>query len=79
MADENHDLLDSLIDIQSDWNAVSNPLDTVLGMFAADPEQAKPFNPGDYKFRPRANTIPCTRCMTQDEGTCSARGCHYYR
>ncbi|MDY4523342.1 MAG: 4Fe-4S binding protein [Atopobium sp.] len=72
MADENHDLLDSLIDIQSDWNAVSNPLDTVLEMFAADPEQAKPFNPGDYKFRPRANTIPCTRCMTQDEGTCSA-------
>lgn len=72
MADENHDLLDSLIDIQSDWNAVSNPLDTVLGMLSADPEQAKPFNPGDYKFRPRANTIPCTRCMTKDEGTCSA-------
>ena len=72
MADENHDLLDSLIDIQSDWNAVSNPLDTVLGMFSMDPEQAKPFNPSDYKFRPRANTIPCTRCMTKDAGTCSA-------
>ncbi len=71
MADGRHDLLDSFIDMQSDLSALSNPLDA-LGRILDDSSQQTPFNPDTYKFTPRANTIPCTRCMTRDAGACSA-------
>ncbi len=35
---EHRDMIDDLIDIQSDWRAVSNPLGNIAGTLAANPE-----------------------------------------
>ncbi len=74
MANEGHkhDLIDDLVDLKRDWDAVSNPLGTVTSALSIDPDAKVPtWNPADYKVRPRANVLNCTRCATRDAGTCS--------
>lgn len=66
------DMLDDIIDIQSDWQAVSNPLGSLTNALAGEPGDVKTWNPADYKERPRANVTSCIRCKTKDEAACSA-------
>ena len=58
--------------MKRDWDAVSNPLGTVTSALSIDPDAKVPtWNPADYKVRPRANVLNCTRCATRDAATCS--------
>ena len=54
---QKRDLLDDLIDIQSDWQALSNPFEGMVE--SLDPEQRKVFTPADYKEKPFANSNRC--------------------
>ena len=67
---EKRDLIDELIDIKSDWQALSNPVADVANALAANPEEVKTWNPAEFKERPRANVNPCTTCQSKDAGTC---------
>lgn len=70
---EKHDLIDDLVDMKRDWDAVSNPLGTVTSALSIDPDAKVPtWNPSNYKVRPRANVANCTRCASHDASTCSA-------
>lgn len=66
---EKRDMLDDLIDIQQDWQKVSNP----LGGFAdqlMDPSKAQIFNPADYKGRPRTSAVYCLRVAAKRADVC---------
>jgi ferredoxin len=67
---ENRDFLDDLIDIQEDWKAVRSPLAGIANSLAAKPEEIPVWNPADYKERPRANTVTCISCKSNDPSTC---------
>lgn len=71
MAQE-HDLFDDIIDISKGFNALKNPFGDVTAAFvgATDPN-APQWNPADYKEKPRGNTIPCMRCISEKSG-CTA-------
>ena len=68
---QKRDLIDDLIDIKSDWQALSNPVADVANALAAKPEEIKTWNPADYKERPRANVIPCVTIQGKDEKLCT--------
>lgn len=68
---EERDLIDEFIDIKSDWQALSNPLNDVTAALTAQPNEVKIWNPADYKERPRANTTTCTTCQGKDESICT--------
>lgn len=70
MAQE-RDLIDEFIDIKSDWQALSNPLNDVASALTGDPAQAKVWNPAEFKERPRPNVTPCTTFQSQDETMCT--------
>ena len=65
------DMIDDIIDIQRDWQAVSNPLGNIAGTLAQDPNEVKVFNPADYKSRPRSNSIFCARVSSENHDVCS--------
>lgn len=65
------DMIDDIIDIQRDWQAVSNPLGNIAGTLAQDPSEVKVFNPADYKSRPRSNSIFCARVSSENHDVCS--------
>ncbi len=67
---EKRDMLDDLIDIQRDWEKVSNPLGDIADSLV-DPSKARVFNPADYKGRPRANSVYCLRVASEREDVCS--------
>lgn len=72
MADtEKRDLIDELVDMQRDWKAVSNPLGSITGALMQDPAQVKKYNPGDYKWKPRVNTLSCMACQAGSTDACS--------
>ena len=68
---QKRDFLDDLIDIQSDWQALSNPFGDIADSLAMDPSQRKVFNPADYKEKPYANSNRCLRTASGNEATCS--------
>ena len=68
---QKRDLLDDLIDIQADWQALSNPFGDIADSLAADPSQRKVFNPADYKEKPFANSNRCLRTASGREDVCS--------
>lgn len=68
---EERDLIDEFIDIKSDWQALSNPLNDVTNALMAQPGEAQIWNPADYKERPRANAANCVVCKTQNEKLCT--------
>lgn len=73
MADKNkRDFIDDLVDIQKDWRAVSNPLGSLTSALTQEPTEQKPFNPGDYKWKPRGNTISCMACQAGTDKACHA-------
>ena len=66
---EKRDMLDDLIDIQQDWQKVSNPFGDLADSLV-DPSKAHVFNPADYKGRPRTNSVYCLRVAAQREDVC---------
>ena len=44
---EERDFLDELIDLQSDWQALSNPLGDIADSLMEDPGQKKRWTPSD--------------------------------
>lgn len=69
---QKRDLLDDLIDIQSDWQALSNPFGSIADQLAMDPAQRKVFDPAEYKEKPYANSSRCLRVNSENPKTCSA-------
>ena len=66
-----HDLLDDIIGITNDVNALKNPLGGVTNaLMGLDDPEAPAWNPADYKERPRANVNPCLACRS-DKSTCT--------
>lgn len=68
---QKRDFLDDLIDIQTDWKAIQNPLGSLANSLTGEPADEPTWNPADWKERPRANTIPCTSCKTKDDSFCT--------
>lgn len=68
---EKRDMLDDLIDIQRDWQQVSNPLGKLADNLAADPKQTKVFDPSEYKDRPRSNSIFCLNVAAKRGDVCA--------
>lgn len=69
MAKGKRDFLDDIIDIQADWQALSNPLgDLADNLTDAATGERKIFNPADYKEKPRVNSTRCVRCALKDTG-----------
>lgn len=68
---EERDLLDELIDIKSDWQALSNPINDVTNALMAKPEEVKVWNPADYKERPRLNVNLCSTFQSNDATMCT--------
>ena len=66
---QKRDLLDDLIDIQSDWQALSNPFEGMVE--SLDPEQRKVFNPADYKEKPFANSNRCLCTASNNTEVCT--------
>lgn len=56
---DKRDMLDELIDIRQDWAALSNPLSTITKVMTGQAEPQTPYNPSDYKERPRVNSMFC--------------------
>ena len=68
---EKRDILDDLIDIQSDWQKISNPFGDIADSLATDPAKRKVFNPADYKEKPWCNSNRCLRTAAERDDTCS--------
>ncbi len=67
------DMLDDLIDIQNDWQAVSHPMDGIADSLvaSADPNrEVHAFDPADYKERPRPNSILCVNVAGKNPDLC---------
>ncbi len=58
---QKRDFIDDIIDIQSDFRAVQNPLGNIANTLSQDPDQVAVYDPSDYKEKPRPNTICCMR------------------
>ena len=66
---EQRDMLDDLIDIQEDWQRVSNPFGSLADQLV-DPNKARTFNPADYKGKPRPNSVYCLRIASKRDDVC---------
>ena len=67
---EKRDFLDELIDLQSDWRALSDlPSNMVDSLVGEGDRQV--FNPADYKEKPFANSNKCLRVASGREDVCS--------
>ena len=61
-----HDLLDDIIGITNDVNALKKPFSGVTdALMGLDDAEAPVWNPADYKERPRANAHPCLACRSE--------------
>lgn len=70
MAQKKRDLLDEIIDMQSDWNALQHTGDDLVSQLAAEPEDEKFYDPADYRERPRANSTYCASAVMRNTGLC---------
>lgn len=68
---EKRDMLDEIIDIQSDWQALSNPFGGVLDSLAAEPGEERVWDPSAYKEKPRSSSSSCLRIAAKNEVACS--------
>jgi len=68
---EKRDILDDLIDIQSDWHKISNPFGDIADSLAEDPSKRKGFDPADYKEKPWCNSNRCLRTASERDDVCS--------
>ncbi|MBR3234656.1 MAG: 4Fe-4S binding protein [Atopobiaceae bacterium] len=67
---EERDMLDDLIDIQEDWQALSNPFGGVLDTLTQDPSKVKVWDPSEYKEVPRTNAVTCLQVAAQTDEVC---------
>ncbi len=67
---EKRDFLDELIDLQSDWRALSDLPSSMVSSITGETER-KVFNPADYKEKPFANSNRCLRVASGCEDVCS--------
>ncbi len=68
---EKRDMLDEIIDIQSDWQALSNPLGGVIDSLAGEPGEERVWDPSAYKEKPRTNSSMCVRVTSKNTKACS--------
>ena len=66
---EKRDFLDELIDLQSDWKALSDLPGNMVNSLTG--EERPVFNPADYKEKPFANSARCLRVASGREDVCS--------
>ena len=66
---EKRDFLDELIDLQSDWRALSDLPSSMVSSLTGD--EVKVFNPADYKEKPFANSNRCLRGASGRADVCS--------
>lgn len=71
MADKKRDFLDEIIDIQSDWNALSRKGDDLVEQFTADPDDVPYYDPEDYLERPRVNSTMCVSAVAKNPDVCT--------
>lgn len=71
MAEKKRDFLDELIDISSDWNAISRKGDDLVEQFTADPDDLPFYDPDDYKERPRVNSTLCVSAVSKNPRACT--------
>lgn len=71
MAEKKRDFLDELIDISSDWNALSRTGDEMVEKLTTDPDDVPYFDPDDYKERPRVNSTLCVSAVTKNPAACT--------
>lgn len=71
MAQKKRDLLDEIIDLQSDWNALSHKGDELVEQFTADPNDLPVFDPDDYRERPRPNSTYCVSGVSKKPEACN--------
>ena len=67
---EKRDFLDELIDLQSDWRALSDLPGSMVSSITGETER-KVFNPADYKEKPFANSGRCLRVASGRSDVCS--------
>lgn len=70
MAAKKRDFLDEIIDIKSDWNALSHRGDEIIDSFTSEAEDLPLFDPEEYKERPRVNSTYCMTAVTKNEAAC---------
>lgn len=68
---EKRDMLDDIIDISSDWQALSNPFGGVIDQLAGVPGEERVWDPAQYKERPRSNSAACVRIASKNPDACS--------
>lgn len=68
---QKRDLLDELIDIQADWNALSRKGDDLVDQLTADPDDQPYFDPDDYRERPRVNSTLCVSAVSHNGDGCT--------
>lgn len=71
-ASKDHDMLDDLIDIQENINAIRNPLGGLTSALLDPTSNQNVYNPKDFKEKPFPNTHRCLRIGAQDASVCSA-------
>lgn len=70
---QKRDMFDDIIDISKGLDVLKNPLGTLTDVFVETTTgtSTKPWNPADYKERPRVNVVPCLACKS-DKSSCRA-------
>ena len=68
---QKRDLLDDIIDIQADWQKLSNPFGDIADSLALDPDERPVFRPSDYKQKPSGVALRCQRCASDNPDVCS--------
>ena len=68
---EERDMLDDLIDIQQNWQAVSNPFGGMFDVLTQDPSKVKRWDPADYKELPRINATTCLQVSAGTDEVCN--------
>lgn len=67
---EHGDIIDELLEIQNDWNAISSPLSHIADTLTGAVEET-PYNPADYKGKPRIRAHRCVQCSSHDPEACT--------
>lgn len=68
MAAKQHDFLDDIIDMQQNWQALSNAGTDLVDQFT---DEGPTYDPADYKERPRANSTNCVAAKAQNASACT--------
>ena len=68
---EKRDILDDLIDIQSDWKSLQNMPNEMAASLTGDGKKAKVFDPAEYKEKPFANGNRCLNVSSGEVGLCT--------